>query len=602
MKKLILLIVLILICYYNFAEITITATVDKNVISLDEQINLQVTVSGNVTTLPNPKLPDLSDFQVYSSGRSQNISIINGQITSSIVFNYVLSPRKVGEFTINPITIEYQGKIYQTQPIQIKVEKTIQQKSLPTEKDVYRGTKKDIFVETFVDKHTVYVNEQITLTFRFYTKINLLSQPQYSPADTTGFVKEDLPPQRNFYTIINGERYYVSEIKTALFPVSSGKYVIGPAVVKCVIEDFDIDRFFSDSFFRRFFSQGKELVLKSNPIEITVLPLPQPQPQDFSGSVGKFVITSSLDTNKLEVNNTTMLNVKISGLGNIKSVSLPKQMIQKILGQEFVVFDPIISYDIKKENYKVSGTKIIKFPISATSPGQKILPGIRFVYFNPETRSYETAVSKPLILEVTPSKTSLAQGKKFSIDYQQKKSDKSIPFKLEDIRYIKTNLNIVKHNTISTSVLIILQILPLLSWLSFSSYKIYSKSRSKDVKKLKFVFAFKNFKKNIRKLKSNAGKLEPKNIMNSLYTLLLEYLNDKLSLTSDKVTITIDSVKEFLEIKNVSSIVINEFITLWDEINFYKFSPATVENIDLKELITKTENIVTKLEYELQKM
>ena len=75
----------------------------------------------------------------------------------------------------------------------------------------------------------MYVNEQITLTFKFYTKVNLLSQPQYSPPDTTGFITEDLPPQRNYYTIIDGERYYVSEIKTALFPTTSGKFVIGPA-------------------------------------------------------------------------------------------------------------------------------------------------------------------------------------------------------------------------------------------------------------------------------------------------------------------------------------------------------------------------------------
>ncbi|MFN3550235.1 MAG: BatD family protein, partial [Endomicrobiia bacterium] len=250
-----------------FADINISASVDKNIVSLDEQITLQVVVSGDVANIPQPQVPNLSDFQIYSSGRSQSISIINGQISSSVSFNYILSPRKIGEFEIPPIKVEYKGKIYQTEPIKIKVEKSQishqpqSQKQIPLQENVYKGKKRDIFVETFVDKKTAYVNEQITLTFRFYTKINLLSQPEYSPPDTTGFITEDLPPQRNYYTIIDAEKYYVSEIKTALFAVSSGKFVVGAAMLKCTIEDFDIDDFFSDRFFRRFFSEGKQIVL-----------------------------------------------------------------------------------------------------------------------------------------------------------------------------------------------------------------------------------------------------------------------------------------------------------------------------------------------------
>ena len=74
---------------------------------------------------------------------------------------------------INSVSINYQGKIYQTQPINIQVVQS-QQKQLPVQNNIYSGDSEGLFIETVVDKNNVYVNEQITLTFRFYTKINLI--------------------------------------------------------------------------------------------------------------------------------------------------------------------------------------------------------------------------------------------------------------------------------------------------------------------------------------------------------------------------------------------------------------------------------------------
>lgn len=594
MKKLLFILLFLMILLSEiYCEINIFASVDKNVISLNDQITLQVVVSGNITNIPQPNLPQLNDFQIYSAGRSQNISIINGEVNSSVTFNYILSPKRIGEFEIPPITLEYKGKTYQTEPIKIKVEKwniSQQPQQIPQQKQNYTNKQKGLFIETFVDKRRVYVNEPLTLTFRFYTRINLLAQPQYSPPDTTGFLKEDLPPQRNFYTIINGERYYVVEIKTALFPVSAGKFTIGSAMVKCVIEDFDIDNFFSDDFFKRFFSQGKEIILKSEPIDIEVLPLPQPQPDNFLGAVGKYKIEVGVDKKKILQNETTFLNIKIYGEGNIKSISLPKSMIENLLGQNFLVYEPISSLNVKKENYTVTGSKIFKIPISPKISGRLIIPEIKFVYFDYHTKKYETLRSEPIILEVSPSITrqpSIQKPQQFiHIQNQNQKIE------LEDIRYITFDFKTKKIKDFENfEIFLIIQFLPIISWICFTGYRYYRRRQLKDIKKYRATKAFKNLKLKLKKLQSQ------QNFFGQLYDIVAEYLADKMFITKEAVCL--EEINKNLKNK-ISIETYNNLINLWEELNFYKFAPLSSKNIEYQYWIKKVNDILQKLEYELQ--
>ena len=113
MKKFLFIILylsVVSICYAQ--DISISANVDKQEIALDDQITLSIVVSGNVSNIPQPTIPSLDGFTAYSSGRSQNISIINGQITSSVSFTYILVPNEVGEYTLGPFSIDYKNNTY----------------------------------------------------------------------------------------------------------------------------------------------------------------------------------------------------------------------------------------------------------------------------------------------------------------------------------------------------------------------------------------------------------------------------------------------------------------------------------------------------------
>ncbi len=576
-----------------YGEISISASVDKNEISLSDQLTLQVTVTGKISNLPNPTIPTIPDFQIYSSGRSQNITIINGQINSSVVFNYILSPRKVGEFIIEPFSINYQGKVYQTQPITIKVVQG-KVKQLPVENNVYKGESKGLFVEMLVDKKSAYVNEQITMTFRFYTKVNLMSQPQYTAPTLTGFLVEDLPPQRNYYTTIAGERYYVSEIKTALFAVSAGKLQIGSAVVRCMVEDFNSEDFFSDRFFKQFFSSGKEVVLKTEPININILPLPQTS-SESADAVGEYFIKSSVDKTKTEVNQTIMLNIEILGTGNIKAVTLPEKVIKEVLSKSFVVFDPISSFDINKENYIVKGKKIFQIPIAPTVQGQLEIPSIKFIYFDPIEKKYKNIFTKPILINVSPSKETDSSLQESYFTKEARKEGQKIS--IQDIRYIKLSHKIVNHTSFSIRWFF-LQTIPLFVYIIFLGYFNYRKLLSEDIRKFRFSRAFKVFKAQIIKLK----KMKNKNYydkINILYDIFTNYFADKLNLSRE--IITAETIKKSYD-KKLDTKTIEEILSLWEELNFYRFSKTKDKVNEFEQILGLTEKIISKLEYELQKI
>ena len=105
-------------------DIQISASVTRNVISIDEQLEFDINITGQSVNIPGLELPELQDFKTYSGGRSQNVSIINGKVSSSLSFRYALVPKSVGNFTIPAVVLQYNGQNYSTQPIGVQVVKS----------------------------------------------------------------------------------------------------------------------------------------------------------------------------------------------------------------------------------------------------------------------------------------------------------------------------------------------------------------------------------------------------------------------------------------------------------------------------------------------
>lgn len=109
--------------FLRFAPIYITfdASVDKNTVSMNDTVMLQISVSGSNINVPRPSLPPIPGFQVYSSGQSQNYSIVNGQANSQVVYSYALAPQAPGNYTIPALTLQAGSRNLSTKPIAVQV-------------------------------------------------------------------------------------------------------------------------------------------------------------------------------------------------------------------------------------------------------------------------------------------------------------------------------------------------------------------------------------------------------------------------------------------------------------------------------------------------
>jgi hypothetical protein len=386
----------------SVSAITIKASVDKQTAGPGDPITLSVTVSGQGGTLPDPKLPDLSAFELYSSGRSQNISIVNGAFTSSLDISYILVPKKAGEFIIGPITIQDNSGLAATDPIKIHVVSqgsiaaqpgNRQPQASQTPKPQPPQKSGDFFIDQTVNKTNPYVGEQVTLTFRFYQAVNLWDQPTLEWPKYAGFTVEDLPPNGRYYQAVNGRRYLVTEIKRALFPLSSGKLTIDTPQLTIKADDFgtNFDPFgFFDQNLKDLFKRGQPKILTTNALTLNVKPLPEHgKPSDFAGAVGKFDLKATIDKDSVGVDEPITFKVTLTGTGNIRSI--PAVKLPDL--PEFRIYDSGSNESVSNSNQTVSGVKTFEQAIIPKTSGVFTLPAVTMSYFDPSSGTYKTVGS-----------------------------------------------------------------------------------------------------------------------------------------------------------------------------------------------------------------
>lgn len=598
------LLLLILLQIHLNAQITVSAYVDKRSIPLNDTLTFTISISGENISNPKILMPQISDFNIYSSGKTSNISITNGKVYSTIEYNYVLSPRKTGKFQLPSVTVIINNQRYKTPEIAVTVTKpSMRIQSNQSYNYSHRKNNRTynyadaepIFVKAYVDKRKAYAGEQITLRIKFYTSIPITSNPQYIPPNYENLMAEDLPPINNGTEIINGKRYYFAEIKTALFGIIPGKAKILPAKFLAYVQNEmpDLDPF-DPNFIQKFFAsatQTKLVSLETKPITLTILPLPSNQPEDFSNAVGNFFISAKIDNPNSAVGQALNLVLTITGKGNIKMINPPTLKLP-----DFKLYDTLVSDKLTTNNGIIGGIKKITYIISPLKAGNLKIPSINFTFFNIDNRKYETISTEPIYLKVNEAKN----GKSYEFNQQVNtgitEHAKDINYIYEDIpnSYI-THISIKIHKYHEKIIAVLILIL----LLNFTATAIRNKNLSNPV-----LYAYKNalarFKNKLRKSQKSFTH-DKKKALSELYDAIFDYFSDKLKQNTSHLTYSkIENI--LLNTKpSLSKELLKELKDLIEKIEFLNYTSTDITAERFKELYTKALSIIEKLDREIEK-
>lgn len=546
-------------------------------------------------SIPRPTLPDLSDFDVYSSGTSSSLVMGTGGITNQASYSYSLVPRKVGTFTIQPVTVNVGGKTYSTQPIQITVlqsapnqpaQQTPPQSSTQSKQ---AGSGDIFFIEQTIDNPHPYVGQQVIMTFSFYQAQDLFQQPSLQWPDYNGFWVEDLPPNRTYTTVIGNRRYRVTEIKRALFPTVSGKLIIEPSVV--TIPPDALNGFFDDPFGmfgRRSRTASQQQVLRSQKITLDVKPLPvSGKPAGFAGAVGKYYLKVTFDKSDVEVDQPVSLKAILSGTGNIKK--LPPIEIPKL--DNFRLYDSGSNENISKSNYVVSGSKDFEWVLIPTAPGEYELPEVSFSYFDPGEQQYKVLTQRPGRVNVRPSSSP-------STSSPGAIAKNIIPAAKLSLNYIITDLS--KSTTgrplYENDFIWAMQLLPI-GWLIFLAVRVYQRRRLEgDIAYARRKSASKAARKALQAARDGFG--NPKQFFGLLYNGVVGFISDKLNVNA--AGLTNDEIIRLLKQSGKCDNLIDEFTGFLNDCDAGRFSPVEPPLEQMKVNYERAEQLLSTLDRNLK--
>ena len=601
MKKLII-ILMALIAYSTQMladKVSFTASAPDAVV-VGDQFRLSYTVTTQ--KVKDFRAPSIKGFDVLmgpSRSQQSNTQIVNGNVTStsSITFTYILMANNAGEYTIPGASIVADGDQMVSNSVRIKVlpqDQGDSNSSSSSSTHSSSGTgvsNQDLFITASASKTNVYEQEAFVLTYKIYTRESNLQLNNAKLPDFKGFHSQEIEMTTNARWTpehYQGRNYYTTVYRQfVLFPQQSGKLYIDPAQFQMTVGK----PVQSDDPFDAFFNGGSNVIeikksISTPKIAINVNPLPAGKPADFSGGVGEFNISSSINNKELKTNDAITIKLVISGTGNLKLISNPEIKFP----DDFEVYDPKVDNQVRLTREGLTGNKVIEYLAIPRHAGTYKIPGVSFSYFDIRSKSYKTLKTEEYVINVEKGAGNADQ---VIANFTNKEDLKVLG---EDIRYIKQNEVTLQPKGsffYGSMTYWLFYIIPALAFIIF--FIIYRKQAAENANVAKM--RTKKANKVATKRMKLAGKLLSENKKDAFYDEVLKalwgYISDKQNIPVSRLSK--DNIEEKLRNHGVNEELIKEFLNALNDCEFARFAPGD-ENQAMDKVYSSSIEVISKME------
>lgn len=557
------------------------ATLDRSTVAVGEGVGFSIACE-NFQPLRLPGLPAIPGLRISNSGSGRSFQLGGGQQISTLTYNFLITANKTGTYTIPGVSIQSNSDSFKTQPLKLRVVAA----DSPDNKNQISDY---AFIRLIPSKNKAYVGEPIPIEIQLFLQNGRFNMPELT---AEGFNLTEYPEPKSSRAQKGNAIYQVRTFQTAATPVKAGKLNIGPVKMDVVLKIRQNQRRrspFNDPFeglLTRY--QDVPVKIEAKAQNITVKPLPtEGRPDNFNGAVGQFSMTAKASPLEVTVGDPVTINIELSGLGTIESLSLPKL---ELLG--FKSYEPSISSK-RTDPLGLTGIKAFEQVIIPENETIKEVPKIEITYFDPKTESYKILSQGPFPLKVNPSTKPNSIPSTFMAETDSSDFADEKP-KLSEILWIKYEEGTLSHATpfVIRPAFWLLQSIPLLFFIGALNWRRKKNAFANNPKLRRQLQVEQITSKTLAKLLKLAEENKALEFYIELATVLREHLGLKLDIPSEGITC--DSIDEPLAQKSINAetrVILRRLFTSCDAAS-YAASQSTAE---LRECLNNLKKVISDL-------
>ena len=614
-KRIILFLMLAPLWLWAQDDPTLTVSAKKQVMVGERfQVVFEANAEGK-----NFSAPSFEGFTVVGgpfTSTSSSFQMVNGSMSHSVkcTYTFALQAYKEGTFHVGSASLNVKGTKVTSEPFDIKVIPDDGSHAAPSGGGDASGqgrsqqntndpqvSGKDLFLNVIPSKKSVYVGDQVVLTYKIYTKVPVSSLSVERMPSYAGFWTKDISDNTNSLRqnseYINGIEYTTAEVqKTVIVPQRAGKLTIDPMIIECVAQvrtesnrqrSMDpFGAFFNDPFFNRnIVNVKKELTSQTLTLEVKSLP-ENGKPASFAGAVGNYNFKSEIDKTELSTNEAFTLTLTVSGTGNVELLQMPTP----VFPPDFEVYDPKVTSSVNPTSNGLSGTKKAEFLVIPRRAGSFTIPAVEFSYFNPANETYQTLQSEPYEIKVEKGAGSDDGGGIYASNQED------IKYLGSDIRHIMTGDAHLKpmHTFFFGSAAYFVVLLVLLALFVILLFVLKKREQmSKDTAANRNRKADKVARVRLKNAYQYLKAKDQEKFYVEMSQALWGYIADKLGIERSKLSM--DTVNETMKSKNVPDELTNQFIDTLNSCEFARFAPGSAEE-KMDDLYQRGIDVISKAE------
>ena len=566
-------------------EAELSVSVSKNKLGLNQRLRVEFSI--NKQGADNFTPPKFSNFKVIQ-GPSQSVSQswINGKVSFSQSYTYIIKPKRKGELIIEPASIDINGGTINSKMMKIIVLDPVEIPDNPNDPNYI--AEQNIHLVAEISKSSPYVGEGIYVEYRLYVSENVsvydtsvTEAPQYNGFWNQEIKIDGFPVKMGKY---NGENYrYIVLQKALLIPTKSGRLAIDPMKMDIVIgvptgrADF-FGNVMTKNIKKEFSSAKKVIIPKDLPLE--------GKPEDFTGAVGNFDFEVTLSKDALKANESSQIKVAVSGKGNLKLFELPTVETPA----ELEKYQPERKENVKVATNGLSGSVTDTYTVVPQYKGKYKIPSVNFSFFDPNTKKYNTISTEDLYVNVL-------EGKEIkTVDNKTDVEKRTVTLTGKNFRYIQTKTDFSTKETtdfFKSNLFYALLFLPLILIPIGIIIAKNNEKRNSDVIGRKQRRAEKLAKKYLSEAQKQLGKKE--SFYEALERALHNYLKAKLNV--ETADISKDRITQLLNNRKVEESTINQFIDVLKASDFARYTPVT--DTEMKAEFERAKQVIVQLDKQL---